>query len=59
MERHYDYLLVGAGLYNGVFAYFAGKAGKRISGRDLLDAVPLIFSDERMRRKAMKAELYI
>ena len=28
MERHYDYLLVGAGLYNGVFAYFAGKAGK-------------------------------
>ena len=28
MERHYDYLLVGAGLYNGVFAYFAQKAGK-------------------------------
>ena len=26
--KHYDYLLVGAGLYNGVFAYFAGKAGK-------------------------------
>ena len=26
--KHYDYLLVGAGLYNGVFAYFAGKAKK-------------------------------
>ena len=43
----------------GLIKDFAGKAGKRISGRDLLDAVPLIFSDERMRRKAMKAELYI
>ena len=28
MEKHYDYLLVGAGLYNGVFAWFAKKAGK-------------------------------
>ena len=28
MAKHYDYLLVGAGLYNGVFAYFAKKAGK-------------------------------
>lgn len=25
----YDYLLVGAGLYNGVFAYEAGKRGKK------------------------------
>lgn len=27
--REYDYLLVGSGLYSGVFAYFAKKAGKR------------------------------
>lgn len=28
MEKHYDYLLVGAGLYNGVAAYAARRAGK-------------------------------
>lgn len=27
--RKYDYLLVGSGLYSGVFAYFAKKAGKK------------------------------
>ena len=26
---HYDYLLVGAGLYNAVFAYFAKKSGRK------------------------------
>ena len=30
-----------------------------LSGRDLLDSAHLIFCDERMRDKAMKAELYI
>lgn len=29
MEKRYDYLLVGAGLHNAVFAHFAKKAGKR------------------------------
>lgn len=29
MKRRYDYLLVGAGLYNAVFAYYARRAGKR------------------------------
>jgi len=27
--RHYDYLIVGSGLYGATFAYFAKKAGKR------------------------------
>lgn len=27
--KKYDYILVGCGLYNGVFAYLAGKAGKK------------------------------
>lgn len=27
--RKYDYLLVGSGLYSGVFAYFAKKSGKK------------------------------
>ncbi|MDO5551277.1 MAG: UDP-galactopyranose mutase [Lachnospiraceae bacterium] len=27
--KKYDYILVGGGLYNGVFAYLAGKAGKK------------------------------
>lgn len=27
--RQYDYILVGSGLYNGVFAYLARKAGKK------------------------------
>lgn len=26
--KHYDYILVGSGLYSGVFAWFAKKAGK-------------------------------
>lgn len=26
--KHYDYLLVGSGLYSAVFVYFARKAGK-------------------------------
>lgn len=29
MERKYDYLLVGAGLYSAVFAYLAGQDGKK------------------------------
>ncbi len=29
MKKKYDYLLVGAGLFNAVFAHFAAKAGKR------------------------------
>lgn len=28
--EHYDYLIVGAGLYGAVFAQEAGKAGKRV-----------------------------
>ena len=28
MSQKYDYLLVGAGLFNAVFAYKARKAGK-------------------------------
>ncbi len=28
-SSHYDYLIVGSGLYGAVFAYFANKAGKR------------------------------
>ncbi|KAB0578639.1 UDP-galactopyranose mutase [Fusobacterium naviforme] len=28
MSQHYDYLLVGAGLYNAVFAHYAGKQGR-------------------------------
>lgn len=28
MNQHYDYLLVGAGLYSAVFAHYAAKAGK-------------------------------
>ena len=27
--KKYDYVLVGAGLYSGVFAYLAGKQGKK------------------------------
>ena len=27
--KQYDYLLVGSGLFAGVFAYFAGKQGKK------------------------------
>ncbi|MCI8948470.1 MAG: UDP-galactopyranose mutase [Lachnospiraceae bacterium] len=27
--KQYDYILVGSGLYNGVFAYLAGKKGKK------------------------------
>ena len=27
--KQYDYILVGSGLYNGVFAYFARKQGKK------------------------------
>lgn len=38
---------------------FISKSRIRLTGRDLLDSVPLIFSDERMRANAMKAELYI
>ena len=26
--KQYDYILVGSGLYNGVFAWYAAKAGK-------------------------------
>ena len=29
MKKQYDYLLVGAGLYNAVFAHLAAKAGKK------------------------------
>ena len=29
MQKHYDYLLVGAGLFNAVFAHAAARAGKR------------------------------
>ena len=29
MNTHYDYLIVGAGLYGATFAYFAHKAGKK------------------------------
>lgn len=29
MQKHYDYLLVGAGLFNAVFAQAAARAGKR------------------------------
>lgn len=29
MKAKFDYLLVGAGLFNGVFAYFAKRAGKK------------------------------
>lgn len=39
MEKHYDYLLVGAGLFNGVVAHEAGKRGKKclvIEKRDVL-----------------------
>ena len=28
MKKQYDYLLVGSGLFAGVFAYYAKKAGK-------------------------------
>lgn len=28
-NSHYDYLIVGSGLYGATFAYFAGKAGKK------------------------------
>ena len=28
MNQHYDYLLVGAGLYSAVFAHCAAKTGK-------------------------------
>ena len=28
MKKQYDYLLVGSGLFAGVFAYHAKKAGK-------------------------------
>ncbi len=38
---------------------FVSKAGRIVSGRDLLDSASLLFPDERMRKKAMKAELYI
>ena len=27
--KKYDYVLVGSGLYSGVFAYLAGKKGKK------------------------------
>lgn len=29
MMKHYDYLIVGSGLYGATFAYFARKAGKK------------------------------
>ena len=29
MKKHYDYLIVGSGLYGATFAYFARKNGKR------------------------------
>ena len=29
MSKKYDYVLVGSGLYAGVFAYFATKVGKK------------------------------
>ena len=29
--KQYDYILVGSGLYNGVFAYFARKTGDGIN----------------------------
>ena len=37
--KKYDYILVGSGLFSGVFAYFAQKAGKidiRIEKRDTI-----------------------
>ena len=30
MNKHYDYLVVGAGLYGAVFAHEAQKAGKSV-----------------------------
>jgi UDP-galactopyranose mutase len=29
MKKNYDYLIVGSGLYDAVFAYEMNKAGKR------------------------------
>ena len=34
--KHYDYVLVGSGLYAGVFAWYAKKNGKKMCIRDSL-----------------------
>ena len=37
--KKYDYLIVGAGLFGAVFAYEAGKAGKKVLVIDKRDHI--------------------
>lgn len=32
MENHYDYLIVGSGLFGATFAHLAHKQGKKVLG---------------------------
>ena len=42
--KKYDYVLVGSGLYSGVFAYLAGKKGKKCLVVEKRDHIGAIFT---------------